>query len=334
MKQCNKYLMIIFTFNLLFGVDKAGTTAAKFLSIGVGSKAVGMGGSYTSIADDATAMYWNPAGLSFHQTKEVYFNHSNWIADISFDYSGITIPIDNKSSLGFNITSVTMDEMEVTRYGNENTGETFSAADFAFGSTYSMSLTDRFSVGINGKYIQQSICNSHARGFALDLGTLFDTPFGFRLGTSISNFGPKLKMTGDDLLIGADVDENMEGNNESVTSTLSTDYFDLPLVLRIGISDQFKFGNQHSITFSMDAVSANDNANYLNAGIKMNILNGLITLYGGLNSLLLENAESEFCFGGGLRIPQILNNALSINYTHEEMKFLGNSQQISISFNY
>ena len=334
MKQYNKYLMIIFTFNLLFGVDKAGTTAAKFLSIGVGSKAVGMGGSYTSIADDATAMYWNPAGLSFHQTKEVYFNHSNWIADISFDYSGITIPIDNKSSLGFNITSVTMDEMEVTRYGNENTGETFSASDFAFGSTYSISLTDRFSVGINGKYIQQSISNSHARGFALDLGTLFDTPFGFRLGTSISNFGPKLKMTGDDLLIGADVDENMEGNNESVTSTLSTDYFDLPLVLRIGISDQFKFGNQHSIIFSMDAVSPNDNANYLNAGIKMNILNGLITLYGGLNSLLLENAESEFCFGGGLRIPQILNNALSINYTHEEMKFLGNSQQISISFNY
>ena len=191
-----------------------------------------------------------------------------------------------------------------------------------------------YTSNINGKYIQQSISNSHARGFALDLGTLFDTPFGFRLGTSISNFGPKLKMTGDDLLIGADVDENMEGNNESVTSTLSTDYFDLPLVLRIGISDQFKFGNQHSITFSMDAVSPNDNANYLNVGIKMNILNGLITLYGGLNSLLLDNAESEFCFGGGLRIPQILNNALSINYTHEEMKFLGNSQQISISFNY
>tara|TARA_S200000501_G_scaffold47453_1_gene38271 strand:- start:1313 stop:2317 length:1005 start_codon:yes stop_codon:yes gene_type:complete len=334
MKQFNKYIMITFIFNLLFGVDKVGTTAAKFLSIGVGSNAVGMGGSYTSIADDATAMYWNPAGLSFYQIKEVYFNHSNWIADISFDYSGVTIPINNKSSLGFNITSVTMDEMEVTRYGNENTGETFRAADFAFGSTYSMSLTDRFSVGINGKYIQQSISNSHARGFALDLGTLFDTPFGFRLGTSISNFGPKLKMTGDDLLIGADVDENMEGNNESVTSTLSTDYFDLPLVLRIGISDQFKFGNQHSITFSLDAVSPNDNANYLNAGIKMNILNGLITLYGGLNSLLLENSESEFCFGGGLRIPQILNNALSINYTHEEMKFLGNSQQISISFNY
>ena len=71
---------------MVYGVNKTGTTAAKFLSIEVGSNAVGMGGAYTSIANDATAMYWNPAGLSFHDTKEVYFNHANWIADISFDY--------------------------------------------------------------------------------------------------------------------------------------------------------------------------------------------------------------------------------------------------------
>ena len=70
----------------IYAVDKSGTTAAKFLSIGVGSKAVSMGGAFTSIADDATAMYWNPAGLSYFNTRELYFNHSDWIADISFDY--------------------------------------------------------------------------------------------------------------------------------------------------------------------------------------------------------------------------------------------------------
>ena len=60
---------IIFTLVLIasaYGVNKTGTTSAKFLSIGVGSNAVGMGGAYTAVADDATAMYWNPAGLSFH----------------------------------------------------------------------------------------------------------------------------------------------------------------------------------------------------------------------------------------------------------------------------
>ena len=319
---------------MVYGVNKTGTTAAKFLSIEVGSNAVGMGGAYTSIANDATAMYWNPAGLSFHDTKEVYFNHANWIADISFDYFGITFPMNNKSVLGFNLTSVTMDEMEVTRYGNENTGETFRAADYAIGSTYALNLTDRFSVGFNGKYIQQSIANSHAKGFAVDFGTLFITPFGFTLGTSISNFGPKLRMTGDDLLIGADVDENIEGNNESVTGVLSTDYFDLPLVLRIGISEQFQMGPRNQIIISADAISPNDNANYINAGLKLQLLDGLISLYAGANSLFLENAESEFSLGGGITIPQILKNSLSIHFTHEQMKFLGNSQQLSISFNY
>ena len=319
---------------MVYGVNKTGTTAAKFLSIEVGSNAVGMGGAYTSIANDATAMYWNPAGLSFHDTKEVYFNHANWIADISFDYFGITFPLNNKSVLGFNLTSVTMDEMEVTRYGNENTGETFAAADYAIGSSYALDLTDRFSVGINGKYVQQSIANSHAKGIAIDIGTLFITPFGFTLGTSISNFGPKLRMTGDDLLIGADVDENIDGNNESVTGVLSTDYFDLPLVLRIGVSDQFQLGPRNQIIISADAISPNDNANYINAGLKLQLLDGLISLYAGPNSLFLENAESEFSLGGGITIPQILKNSLSIHFTHEQMKFLGTSQQLSISFNY
>ena len=334
MKQYKYIIKIIFIIGLLYGVNKTGTTAAKFLSIEVGSNAVGMGGAYTSIAKDATAMSWTPAGLSCHDTKEVYFNHANWIADISFDYFGITFPMNNKSVLGFNITSVTMDEMEVTRYGNEDTGETFRAADYAIGSTYALDLTDRFSVGFNGKYIQQSIANSHAKGFAVDFGTLFITPFGFTLGTSISNFGPKLKMSGDDLLIGADVDENIEGNNESVTGILSTDYFDLPLVLRIGISDEFQIGARNKLVASLDAISPNDNANYINTGAKIHLFDGLISLYAGLNSLFLENAESEFSFGGGLTIPQILNNSLSIYFTHEQMKFLGNSQQLSISFNY
>ena len=334
MKKLNKYIILLFLITSAFGVDKAGTTAAKFLSIGVGSKATGMGGAFTSIADDATAMYWNPAGLSFNKTKEVYFNHANWIADISFDYFGFTIPMNSKTTLGFNITSVTMDEMEVTRYGNENTGETFKAADYAIGSTYAINLTDRFSIGLNGKYIQQTIANSHAKGFALDFGTLFITPFGFRLGTSISNFGSKLMMTGDDLLIGADVDENIDGNNESVTGILSTDYFDLPLVLRIGISDEIKVGSKNSFLWSLDAISPNDNANYINVGSSFSIYDEFLSFYFGINSFALEKREKELSFGIGMRLPKIIKNVLLINYSFETMKFLGNTQQLGLSFNY
>ncbi len=318
----------------LQAVDKTGTTAADFLSINVGSHAIGMGGAFTSIANDATAMYWNPAGLSFNEIGEVYINHSNWIADISFDYFGVTIPLRGSQVFGFSITSVTMGDMEVTRYGNEDTGETFSAADYAFGVTYAVNLTDRFSIGFNGKYIQEIIANNYARGAALDVGTLFTTPFGFRLGTSISNFGPKMRMTGDDLLIPADVDETIEGNNESVTGYLSTDYFDLPLLLRVGISDDIHFGSLGRLTWAIDANSPNDNSVYMNIGAEAGLFNDIFIIRAGANSLFMNDREKEFSLGCGINTPGTFNNILHFNYSFEAMTHLGDIHQISIHISY
>ncbi len=318
----------------LFAVDKTGTTAADFLSINVGSKANGMGGAFTSIANDATAMYWNPAGLSFYKMKEVYLNHSNWIADIAFDYFGVTIPLQGSHVLGFNITSVTMGDMEVTRYGNEDTGETFSAADYAIGVTYALNLTDRFSIGFNGKYIQEIIANNHAGGVALDVGTLFKTPYGFKLGTSISNFGPKMNMTGDDLLVPVDVDETIEGNGESVTGYLSTDYFDLPLLLRVGISDVIQFGRVARFTWAVDANSPNDNSVYMNIGGEAGLFNNLLVIRAGANSLFMNDREKEFSLGLGINTPSTFKTILHFNYSFESLSHLGDVHQLSIHISY
>ena len=308
--------------------------AAKFLSTNIGSKAVGMGGAFTALANDGSAMYWNPAGIGFNRLRNVYVNHSDWIADIAFDYFSLSIPLNKNRFLGINVTSVTMGEMEVTRYGNEDTGETFSASDNAFGLTYALNLTDRFSIGFNGKYIQQTIANNHANGLALDLGTLFDTPYGFRLGTSISNFGPKMKMTGDDLLVSVDVDESIHGNNESVTGFLSTDEFDLPLVLRVGISDDVNFGKIVRMTWTLDSNSPNDNASYINAGMEVGLFDDLFKLRAGLNSLLLDDREREFSLGFGIKSPVFINHQFQINYSFEALKYLGDTHQVSFGFLY
>jgi hypothetical protein len=227
-----------------------------------------------------------------------------------------------------------MGEMEVTRYGNEDTGETFSASDNAFGLTYALNLTDRFSIGFNGKYIQQTIANNHANGLALDLGTLFDTPYGFRLGTSISNFGPKMKMTGDDLLVAVDVDESIHGNNESVTGFLATDEFDLPLVLRVGISDDVNFGKIVRMTWTLDSNSPNDNASYINAGMEVGLFDDLFKLRAGLNSLLLDDREREFSLGFGIKSPVFIKQQFQINYSFESLKYLGDTHQVSFGFMY
>ena len=320
--------------SLGYSVDKTGTTAAKFLSTNIGSRAVGMGGAFTAIANDGSAMYWNPAGIGFNRLRNVYVNHSNWIADIAFDYFSLSIPLSKNRFLGINVTSVTMGEMEVTRYGNENTGETFSASDHAFGVTYALNLTDRFSVGFNGKFIQEKIANNYANGIALDLGTLFETPYGFRLGTSISNFGPKMKMTGDDLIVAVDIDETIYGNNESVTGYLSTDEFDLPLVLRVGVSDDYHFGRLARITWAIDVNSPNDNSNYVNTGIECGFMKDILTLNFGFNSLFMADREKSYSYGIGIHPPKLMNTDINIVYSFENLINLGAIYQLGMQLNY
>ena len=334
MKKITYYIVLLSLFTNVYAVNKTGTMAAKFLSKNIGSKAIGMGGAFTAIANDGSSMYWNPAGIGFHELKNIYVNHSDWIADISFDYFSASIPLKGNHYFGINITSVTMGDMEVTRYGNEDTGETFSASDHSFGLTYALNLTDRFSIGFNGKLIQEKIANNYANGFALDLGTLFKTPYGFRLGTSISNFGPKMKMTGEDLLVPIDIDQTISGNNESVTGFLSTDEFDLPLLLRVGISNDIFFSNTTRITWAIDSNSPNDNDNYINAGIEIGFMNDIIRLSGGIHSLLLDDSEREFAYGIGIKSPSFVKQEFIIHYSFELLKHLGNTHQISLEILY
>lgn len=240
MRKATLLVIILSLLNLSFGQDvsKTGTTAAKFLSIGAGSRPVSMGGAFVAIADDASAMHWNVAGLAQLRRTELLVNYTEWLVDIRFTYTGVAVALGAGGTFGLDITAMTMDEMEVTDYGFEDgTGETFSAGSYAVGMAYSRQLTDRFSIGIKGKYIGEFISQSSATGVALDIGTLFITPFkDIRFGASISNFGQKMQMTGDDLLVPSDIAPNQEGNNESVTARLSTDRFDLPLLLRVGLA--------------------------------------------------------------------------------------------------
>ena len=80
-----------------------GTSAAAFLEIGVGAKAQSMGGAFVSLADDPTAMYWNPAGIGRISGFEATFIHVNWLLDTNYDYSGIVTPIGGIFVIGVNV---------------------------------------------------------------------------------------------------------------------------------------------------------------------------------------------------------------------------------------
>jgi opacity protein-like surface antigen len=337
-----KYTCIIFllalsmTFGAAKEVTKAGTTAAGFLNIDVGARAIGMGGAFVSMANDATAMYWNPAGIARSSGLQANFTHMRWIADITFNYASIIVPFDIFGSIGLNATFVTSDPMErTTVYSPMGTGEMFDVGSYAFGLGYAVNLTDRFSIGFNFKYIQENIYHSSASGFAFDFGTLFTTWLNdMVIGMSITNYGTKMQMEGQDMLIQADPDKSVNGNNQNINAYLATEQYDLPLMFRVGVSmDVLKGAMDSNLNLSLDALHPNDDVESLNAGAEY-IYHNLITLRGGYHSLFARDSETGFTLGLGLNMNLFENFILNIDYAYMDFNRLDNTQMITLNLKF
>lgn len=308
--KMRKYLLYLFGSFLLMvssmvyasEVSKVGTTAGTFLGIDIGPRATGMGSAFVATANDATAMYWNPAGIARINSFEATFCNTKWIADLSFNYMGAVLALGNFGTVGLNATFLTMDEIERTTIANpDGTGEFFDAGCYAIGLSFGRNLTDFFSIGFNAKYINERMYHSSATGFALDVGVLFDTKFhGLTLGMSIANYGTKMQLDGRDLQVQHDVDPRVYGNNQNINARLQTDAFDLPLMMRAGVSmDVLKGLYNSNFIVSVDALHPSDNVESLNIGGEY-ILYNMFFLRAGYKELFATDSEQGLCFGGGL----------------------------------
>ncbi len=335
------YITFLFICLLLSGenlnaqsVSKSGTTAASFLEIPVGASAIGMGGAYVSIANDATALYWNPSGISNHNNYEVTFNHTLWIAETNFDFFGLIIPLGALGNIGVSFTSLSMDDMKVrTVEKPEGTGEFFSAGDIAVGISYARNLTDRFSIGFTAKYIQQKIWHMSASAFAIDAGTIFKTDLfgGMVIGATIYNFGTSLKMTGRDTRYFIRVDPTKEGSNNQIPTNIEMDTWDLPLIFQIGISTNIYKNEFYRLTFSADAIHPNNDYESMNFGLETSFKE-LIYLRGGYQSAFNSYSEGGLTFGIGINSKLVLANAyIKFDYAYRDFGRLQNIHTFSIN---
>jgi long-subunit fatty acid transport protein len=282
-------------------VSNVGTSSGAFLEIGVGARAQAMGGAYVALANDVSAMYWNPAGISRLDRIEVMFTFSDWLVDTRHTYAGIVFPLGGVGAIGANVTSFGMPDQPVRAIGQEEgTGEFYSAGDFALGISFAYNFTDRFSLGISTKYINERIWHTSANGFALDIGALYQTQWqGLRMGFSLSNFGTNLQLSGRDLLNAVDPDKNNSGV-ENINVNYSTGEFPLPLIFRFGLSKQFEvITEQHRITFSADVSHPSNNVESINIGLEY-MLYKMIAMRAGYESLFDKNSINGLTFGLGI----------------------------------
>jgi hypothetical protein len=169
-------------------LSAAQAPAARFLDLGFGARALGMGEAFTAVADDISCVYYNPAGLAAGgRGKELSFTHAWHVQDTAVSQAAYM-----KRPYAASLTYFSSGEMEGRDDQAAETGN-FTASDYAFSLSRGLSL-GRLSVGASAKIISQRIKNSGATSAAADLGLLYrfeGTPYS--LGAALVNFGTKVK---------------------------------------------------------------------------------------------------------------------------------------------
>jgi opacity protein-like surface antigen len=310
-------------------LTKTGTTAAPFLKIGVGSRAIGMGGAFAATADDITAIYWNPGGLARNVANEATFNHVQWFGDVDINFAAVSFYMGEFGTLAAFVNVESMGDMLVrTEAKPEGTGEYFSAGGFATGVSYARNLTDRFAIGFNVKFVSEYIWNMSANGVALDIGTIYRIPIlnEFRIGASISNFGTKMKLAGRDNLY---IVSPTGSAGNLLSSYVELDQFDLPLVFRVGVAADLVKEQEHRVTVAVDAIHPNDNTEYLNTGVEYG-WNDIMFLRGGWKSLFERDTEQGLTAGVGLQYRVLGELAVRLDYAYQDWGRLTNVHYISL----
>ncbi len=177
-----------------------GTSGGQFLRVGVGARAAGMGGAFSSLADDASAIYWNPSGLAQLNQKEVSLSYNAYFLDTSAQFLGYAQPMAG------GVFGVSVDMLSVKNIGKRSaTGGdadtpdqgTFKTSDLAGTLAYAKKL-DSLNLGVGLKYISSDLGSSDygkaaATAFALDLGAMYNINENFQASLAVLNLGTKLK---------------------------------------------------------------------------------------------------------------------------------------------
>ncbi len=173
---------------------KTGTAAMQFLKLGVDARAIGMGEAYTAVTNDISSVYWNPAGLALQNKKQMFISHTKYVADINQEFVATSMPM-NFGTIALYSSVLHMEDQDITDEDTFGpTGETFSFSNIEAGITYSNMFTDKFSLGVTAKFIRENAADEDENGFAVDLGTLYNTKWhNTIIGMALKNFGPDVK---------------------------------------------------------------------------------------------------------------------------------------------
>ncbi len=312
--------------------SKAGTTIGNFLMIEPSAQVAAMGNAGATALDGAMAAYYNPGALGRLPQSSAQFTHSPWLADIQYNYAAIAVKL-GPNALLLSVTALDSGDMDVRTVDQPGgTGEQFSVNDLSLGLGYGRQITDRFSAGVQVKYIQETIWHSQLSAVGLDVGVIYELPFRAYLGASISNFGSRGSYDGRDLRIRFDQNTGTFGDNSNLPAALETEDYPLPIFFRVGVGVPVQIGADSRVMVVADAYQPSDNTNSVSLGAEWSYAD-LLFLRGGYENLFQEDAEGGLTLGGGLRY-KLSGFGLGFDYAWGDHGLLGSTQRFTLGFGF
>lgn len=209
MRRVAFYLLVLGLLAPVAALHAASVSQATllFLKIAPGARPAGMGEAFVAIADDATATWWNPAGLGFQDKREFTMMYVRWLpqfnlSDLYYAYLSGVYSMGKEGTFGGNLIFLNLGETQRRDENNRDLG-TFSSYEIAATGTYGALVNRYFSMGVALKLAYSSLSptgagqergSGTATAVAADIGLLYKAPFlsGLSFGANLSNMGPKV----------------------------------------------------------------------------------------------------------------------------------------------
>ncbi|MFA5138140.1 MAG: PorV/PorQ family protein [Elusimicrobiota bacterium] len=204
MRACAAVVFIIGITGSSFG--ESGGQPGAFLQYGVGARALGMGGAFYAVADDATAAYWNPAGLASLQQKEMTLMSATLFEETQYQYLGYAHPTATKGTFGLGITMLKSAGFEKVSATFDAAGDptavnaegSFSDNQRAIAFAWGKQATETISFGLAFKNVTRQLDSSSDSFMAMDIGALRQMSPNYRLALGIQNVFSKASGDTDD----------------------------------------------------------------------------------------------------------------------------------------
>ncbi|MBN1154837.1 PorV/PorQ family protein [candidate division KSB1 bacterium] len=310
MKRLLRFILIvllissdIYTVKSMADEGTAGTV--NIFSVGgVGARALGLGNAYVALPMDATAVYWNPAGMEYIEKKNISVFYTNLLEGTQYNFVGYVHPIINVGTLGAGIIRVGTD-FNVRDNHNVSEGSS-SYQESQFILSFAKQIPFNLAVGVNLKLHYFSLWNNSDTGIGADLGMIYKPNFGH--------------------VIFQDMSFGMNFHNIMQPSLKPLEETDvLPFNFKFGMAKPIRLnsrGGQITLFLDFDQAGGNSSFRY-HTGTEY-VFNDRAMLRLGINN-------SQLAFGAGVKYSDFQFDYSFGKFAEHE---LNSSHRISISFSF